>query len=379
MIAVNAANATNPPETLAVVRQFAVTNRLTSSASFRIALDGRLAARAFGVTSQHTYFLIDRTGRIALKGTGWTEDNEKAVSQKIDVLNGNLPPDYGWRKDLSTSFTRLEEAYGAGRMDEALGAVKLLMPPRTLLVQADYKQLSNPQQERFARTAVQRAISEWKRQVGSIVEIELNEISSEIEIPKPEDKKPPAADPKDKKKDKPKPTKPNVELIFQRNVLDPLDDQGLRTICAVIRVLNEREMGANMRQGTGESPFYVLSRIGLGHANEVHRAEALVHLVGASIARALGLAARDDETSITGIASLDSVTARITIAPSREDLSALANLIATMNLRAGEIYLQKKNYDEAREPLEIVARLQMGATSEKARNYLRELPPPQVR
>jgi len=374
VVAVNAANATGQPETVQTVRQFATQNRLASSNTFTMALDGRVAAAQFGVTSQHTYFLLDRSGRIVLTGSGWSEDQEKAVTQKIDVLTGNLPPDFGWRRDIAATYTRAEESYGAGRLDEALSQIKLILPPRVLNIKADYKQLGTTQMERLASQSVQRALSIWKQQLGSIVEINVTEVANEIEIRKPEEK------PKDDKRGAaastpPKPTKPNVELIFQRSVLDPQDDAGLRTTCAVIRVLNEREMGGSVRAGVSESPFYVLGRIALGHGNEAHRLEALIHLVGVSIARSLGLEPREDDTSITKVGNVDSPNWRPMFGPSREDLFAMGNLIATMNLRIGEIHIQKKKYDEAREALQMVANLRVGAASDKASIYLRELPP----
>lgn len=307
-----------------------------------VLLRGDAVQRNFGIDGPHHTFLIDGNGVVRAHQHGAL--NNKAFDQKIELLLGMMPPEFGWLRSVAATYQKAVEDAEAGRLDTALNALKSIAPPRTMVIKVETSSLS-PQYVKMCLQAASVGVQQWQKVLGKLIQFQF--VSEEEKKTAADDDK------KDEKKDekkeekKPEDKRPDLIMRFATQVYDPEDNTGIATVCAHTRVMNEGEMGMRPNVGEERKPRHTLALIAVGHASSgIHSPRALVHLVQMSIAYALGLDHRDDADSITKVNVDDD---NPTIAPSAEDLMVLSNLLTNVHLQMGNVYLKQKKFQEAAE------------------------------
>jgi len=307
-----------------------------------ILLRGDAVQRAFGIDGPHHTFLIDGSGVVRAHQHGAL--NNKAFDQKIELLLGMAPPEFGWLKSVAATYQKAIEDADAGRLDPALNALKSIAPPRTMVIKVETSSLP-PQYIKHCLQAASAGVQQWQRILGKLIQFQF--LSDEEKKTEADDSK------QDEKKEEKKPEdkRPDLIIKFATQVYDPNDNAGITTVCAHTRVMNEGEMGMRPNAGEERKPRHTVALIAVGHASAgTHSPRALVHLVQMSVAYALGLDHRDDADSITKVNVDDD---NPTIAPSAEDLLALSNLLTNVHVQMGNVYLKQKKFKEAEEEFKI--------------------------
>ncbi len=326
------------------VRQFLIEKQV----QIPVLLRGDAVQRNFGIDGPHHTFLIDGSGVVRAHQHGAL--NDKSFDQKIELLLGMTPPEFGWLRSVAATYQKAIEDADAGRLDPALNALKSIAPPRTMFIKVETSSLP-PQYVRTCLQAASAGVQQWQKILGKFIQFQFvsDEDANAAHRTKPEDN--------DRKKDekkedaeaahrtKPEDKRPDLIIKFATQVYDPADNAGITTVCAHTRVMNEGEMGMRPNAGEERKPRHTVALIAVGHASAgTHSPRALVHLVQMSVAYALGLDHRDDADSITKVNVDDDSP---TIAPSAEDLLALSNLLTNVHVQMGNVYLKQKKFKEA--------------------------------
>jgi hypothetical protein len=326
--------------------------------------------QAYRLDGPHHTYLIDQRGVVRAHQRGAVNDNR--FEQKIELVLGMTPPEFGWLPSVASDYQKAVEDIGAGRLDQALGKLKSIAPPSVMMIKVDVSALP-PQYVRTCLQATQAGAQQWQgviqRAWGKVVQFQF--VLDDEKKAEGDDK-----DKKDEKKDEKKIEDKRADLIikFATQVIDPTDNAQILTTCADTRTLNEGEMGMRPSAGEERKPRHTLAKIAVGHASAgAHTPQALVHLVEMSIAYAMGMNNRDDNDSITKVNVDDD---RPTVSPSAEDMMVLGNLLFNVHFQMGNVYLKQKKFKEAEEEFKIA--LAVNRSEPRATQGLKEARQQQV-
>lgn len=285
---------------------------------------------------------IDDQGVVRVHARGNAMDQTR-VEETLAMFAGEAPDTFGWRNDLVFSMeTALGKRDRQGRKidpakgkmgkgmvppDQAARELKVLMPPTDLGLKVNYDQVP----EQFlkpVKAAVEFAVKEWEK---ALPEVRFSFTDERDEA--------------------------DVVIGFMSEVLDPEDSNGIKTVCAHYRTLDEAGRVNAKSKGSGPNArsaprIKTIAQIAFGHGqgSGQHNQQAIAHLASGAVGYALGLSDRKDPTSAMNPNADQGGAVR----PSREDFVILRNLTAGLHFEIGKLQLDRGKTKEAQDEFDKI-------------------------
>ncbi len=283
--------------------------------------------------------LIDDTGFVRARSLRFNDDSSGRLAEQLALLGGDAPERFGWRNDITFA---LDVAQGRRDMQGrpivpgkgktmmqppqmSARQLQMVVPPSGINLKLQWDDV--PENYKAAvKESVAYALNAWSK---ALPEVKFTQVEERDDA--------------------------DLIVTFKTEVLDPRDENGVRTVCCNFRTLDEEARGKGKPVPGSARPdprnehrIKTVAQIGWGHLTDgvQHSQRAVAHMLAGAIGSALGLEDRRDNASVMN-PNVD--TGNPALTPSKTDLAIIQGLGAALNFEIGKQYLEMKRTKLAEE------------------------------